>query len=275
MRKKDKHKSELRVLFDSWLQTHDAEALISYLTQHSDLPGRRANLELAAAFGDFIEQWPSGPKDALWELLDGMAAISADQAPVNTPQEFIPFCSAVGMGALGSRDAARQKTVLLRLRALANDPRWRMREAVCFGLQRLLNKRPTDTLQALGGWIPEGTPLELRAAVAAVAEPVLLQDHSIAIVALELHRRVIDHVLKTPQRKTEAFKTLRKALGYTLSVVVYALPQLGFEYIAQLALVPDPDLQWIVEQNLKKNRLAKHFPEQVEAAARMLADRKR
>ena len=34
--------------------------------------------------------------------------------------------------------------------------------------------------------------------------------------------------------------------------------------------VSDPDLHWIVKNNLKKNRLLKKFPEQVEAKSRRL-----
>jgi DNA-binding winged helix-turn-helix (wHTH) protein len=59
----------------------------------------------------------------------------------------------------------------------------------------------------------------------------------------QLHRNIIDQVLKTEERKSEAFRTLRKALGHTLSVVVCAVPKAGFEFMAQLNVQPTPDHQ--------------------------------
>jgi hypothetical protein len=122
----------------------------------------------------------------------------------------------------------------------------------------------------LDGWVIDGTLLELRAVAATVAEPGLLKDTETAIVALQLHRKAFDRVLSTKERKSEDFRTLRKALGYTLSVVVQALPQEGFRFLAQLIQLHDPDLIWIVKQNLRKNRLVKHFPEQVESTHSLL-----
>ena len=59
------------------------------------------------------------------------------------------------------------------------------------------------------------------------------------------------------------FETLRKALGYTVSVVVQALPDAGFAWLAQLAGSPDRDVLWIARQNLNKSRLVRESPDQV------------
>jgi hypothetical protein len=270
MGKQEHHRAELIDLFAEWSQAGEAETLMHYLVQHSNLPGRRANLELAAAFGEVVERYSKRENKRLWELVAKMTDIAADEAPVNAPREFIPFCGAIGVGAIGAISPSRFGAALVALKLLANDPRWRLREAVCFGLQRLLSARAQDTLQALDGWVAGGTLLELRAVAAAVAEPGLLQDAEIAMLALQLHRKVLDRVLTTKERKSEDFRTLRKALGYTLSVVVQALPQEGFRCMSQLIQWHDPDLTWIVKQNLKKNRLLKHFPDQVRATHSLL-----
>ena len=52
-------------------------------------------------------------------------------------------------------------------------------------------------------------------------------------------------------------------------VGVQATPEQGFEFLTQLAGLQDRDVLWIVKQNLKKNRLVKNFPEQVEALKRL------
>jgi hypothetical protein len=51
---------------------------------------------------------------------------------------------------------------------------------------------------------------------------------------------------------------------------VRALPQDGSEFLTQLAASEDKDVRWIVTENLKKNRLAKDFPEEVEAIRKQL-----
>ena len=54
MGKKEKHKEDLIVLFDNFIETKNRKSLLDYLISNSNLPGRRANLELADAFGDTI-----------------------------------------------------------------------------------------------------------------------------------------------------------------------------------------------------------------------------
>jgi len=270
MSKKENHKQDLMDLFDEFAETGNAERLMGYIVSNSNLPGRRANLELAEAFADVVEGYVEKEEGRLWELCIGMTKISADEAPVNDPKEFIPFCGAMGIGAMGSVALEFFEKALTTLKALANDPRWRMRESVCFGLQRLMAKRGRDTLKELEGWIRDEDLLVMRAVAATVAEPAILKDKETAISALQLHMNIMDQVLETKERKSESFKVLRKALGYTLSVVVHAIPKEGFEFMAQLVDSQDSDVLWIVKENLKKNRLVKNFPEQVESMKKSL-----
>lgn len=268
MSKKERHARDLIELVDGFLETDDTRPLTEYLLSHSDLPGRRANLELAGAFGDHAEAYAD--QERLWELVKSLAAIPANEAPVNTPGEFLSFCGAIGVGAIGSVASTHFAEALHTLKTLANDPRWRMREAVCFGLQRMLARRSRDTLAALEEWIADASLLELRAAAATVAEPTLLEDTGVARAALRLHQALMARLPGISERKSDGFKTLRQGLGYTLSVVVQALPQEGFEFLAGLAASQDPDVHWIVRQNLKKNRLVKQFPDEVESIASLL-----
>jgi len=55
--------------------------------------------------------------------------------------------------------------------------------------------------------------------------------------------------------KAAVQRALRQALGYTLSVVTAASPETGFHLMEELAALPDPDIIWIVRENMKKKRL--------------------
>ena len=149
MSKKEIHQQELVPLFDSLFDGSGSDALLDYLVAQSNLPGRRANLELAQAFADSIASWAPGKSKELWALCAQMTGVSAEEAPVNDPREFQPFCGAVGIGALGATRPEFREPALQTLHSLANDPRWRMREAVCFGLQRLLAADARQTVTTL------------------------------------------------------------------------------------------------------------------------------
>jgi len=267
MGKKDAHKLDLDDLLDGFAAAGDAGDLTGYLLSNSNLPGRRANLELAQAFGDMAGERAGQreEKDALWVLCEGMTEVPAVDVPANDPREFISFCGTVGVGAIGAACAEYFEPVLGILRWLSSDSRWRMREAVCFGLQRLMAVRGRQTLEALETWVAGGDPLEMRAVAAGVAEPPLLQDAAMAMMALQLHRDIVARLLEMDNRKSGAFRVLRRGLGYTLSVVVCAVPQEGFAFLAELAESNDRDVRWIVRENLKKSRLIRPFPREVES----------
>ena len=69
-----------------------------YLRSHSGLPGPRGNLELAAV----VAEEASDAQLARWRRL------TPEEAPVNTPDEFLAFCGVLGLGrrlAAGDRSA--------------------------------------------------------------------------------------------------------------------------------------------------------------------------
>ena len=270
MGNKEQHQKDLDRLIDEFLDAGSTSALMAYLLSNSSLPGRRANLELADAFGDVMEGCADGETVRLWRLCVAITKISPDQAPVNAPEEFLPFCGAIGIGAIGSISAEFYDRALTELRMLANDPRWRMREAVCFGLQRLLARRPGDTVRRLEEWASKGSLLEMRAAAAGVAEPAILEDVEIAARALHIHETILGRVRGADDRRDVSLRVLRKGLGYTLSVVVHAIPEEGFALMGRLASSGDPDILWIVKQNLKKKRLVGSHPEAVDSVRQQL-----
>jgi hypothetical protein len=272
MSKKENHKPDVMSLFNEFIDTGDSGKITGYLLANSNLPGPRGNLELAAAFAEVVEELFAEAPERLWRFCLQLTAISADEAPANDPKEFLPFCGACALGALGAVSSARYQEALARLRELATDPRWRMREGVAMGLQNLLEKQSEKTLTELEGWIATGDWLTMRAVAAGVAEPPLLREKQTAARALALHQQIFRQVLSDKERKSGQFKSLKKGLGYTLSVVVAAIPVEGFAYMEQLieSRKQDKDIRWILKENLKKNRLAKNFPDEVAAIKHLL-----
>jgi hypothetical protein len=231
MKKTDLYRAKLRQLPD-W----DV-----YLRQESGLPGPRGNIELAQAVAD------EGDERLFYRYL----AFTADQAPTNSPDEFLAICGVVGLGRLL---AEGDRAVLKPLRHLASDPRWRIREGVAMALQRWGDMDVGQLMTAMRDWA-QGTPLEQRAAAAAVCEPRLLAEAGHARAALQLLDEITAGIAQITDRRSEAFRVLRKGLGYCWSVAVAALPDEGRPLMEKWLLVSDADIAWIMQQNLKKARL--------------------
>ena len=233
MSKADDYRAKLRTL-DFW----DA-----YLLAESGLPGPRGNLELAQAVAD------EGNADLFWRY----TGYSADVAPVNSPYEFLAFCGVVGLGRLlaeGNRD------LLPTLRRFASDPRWRLREAVAMAMQRFGDADMDALIAELEQW-SRGTPLEQRAAAAAICEPRLLRQPQVAWTALKILDTITASISLTGNRRGEDFLALRKGLGYCWSVAAAALPAAGMPAMEKWLVNADKDIHWIMRENLKKERLVR------------------
>jgi hypothetical protein len=213
----------------------------AFLLRESRLPGPRANLELVQVVAD------EGDASQFRRWL----AIGVDQAPANSQAEFLPLCGAVGLGRLA---AEGDHEVLNELRGRARDVRWRVREGVAMGLQRLGAVDMPALLSAMAEWA-EGDWLERRAAIAAVCEPVLLKEPEHARSALEMLDRLMRLVEEAPDRREYAFQAFRMALGYGWSVAIAALPDEGMRMFRAWMESGDPDVAWVVRENLKKARL--------------------
>ncbi|MHA2231436.1 MAG: hypothetical protein ACXAB4_02990 [Candidatus Hodarchaeales archaeon] len=271
MSKTDRHKKDLVPLFVNLPNKLAEEKIIQYILANSNLPGRRANLELAKAFAETIAEESSvhEPK-TLWQFCYRLTEISIEEGPVNNPREFLPFCGTCGLGAIGAANLQFFSDALVRLRTLATNARWRMREAVRMALQRLLTEQPSTTQQQLEQWGEEDNWLVLRAVAASTGEQCIKMDESYALWALNLHKIILSKLIASEERSSEEFKALRKGLAYTLSIVVQSVPVEGFSYLNELAGEQDRDAVWIVKQNLKKKRLSKNYPKKVKAVEKLL-----
>lgn len=218
----DAYRATLRSL-DDWAP---------YLRDHSNLPGPRANLELLEVAAD------EGDRRRFEEL------IASDD-------EFLAACGAVGFGRLAAEGDDEAVAVL---RAHSTDSRWRVREGVAMGLQRVGDADIHRLLGILREW-SSGDALEQRAAVAAICEPRLLVGETMAEAAVGLLADITGALLSEPSRNAADLRVLRQALGYGWSVVIVAAPERGRLAFEELAALDDPDARWIVRENLGKARL--------------------
>ena len=206
----------------------------AFLTEHSGLPGPRANLRLVAAAARMAE-------DATVELLAG------------STDEYLLTCAAAALGRRADDAGARR-----RARALASCGLWRVRLGVEQGLQMLGDKDPEALRSVVEAWVQDADPLVKRAAVAAICEPRLLRSPESAVVAVSVCAAATRALPDMPiaSKKSPGVRALRQALGYCWSVAVAADPEPGFAAFRALD-ASDPDVAWIVRENRKKKRLAR------------------
>jgi hypothetical protein len=108
--------------------------------------------------------------------------------------------------------------------------------------------------------LSRGSYLEQRAAVAAVCEPRLLKREADAPPVFAVLDNATNSIASAADRRSDAFRTLRQALGYCCSVAVAAYPAFGRPAFERWLSSGDADVRWLLRENLKKNRLQKVDP---------------
>jgi hypothetical protein len=109
-------------------------------------------------------------------------------------------------------------------------------------------------IHEMQGW-SSGSLLERRAAVAALCEPRLLTRESHARHTLDILDKITASIGDIENRRSDAFRALRKGLGYCWSVAVAAFPEAGKPLMEKWLTNTDQDVNWIMKQNLGKARL--------------------
>ena len=205
----------------------------AYLSEHSGLPGPRANLPLAAAVA-------------------ACADVPEIRELLRNGGEYQTMCAAAALGRHADTAASEAQA-----RALASDPRWRVQEGVAIGLQLLGDVDPEAIRRIVRQWVDVPEPLVQRAAAAAICEPRLLRSSEGAAVASDVCSRATQHLAGLPaqRRKEPDARKLRQALGYCWSVAVAANPQIALSSFQELDTT-NPDIAWIVNQNRRKKRLS-------------------
>jgi hypothetical protein len=211
-----------------------------FLMANSGLPGPRGNIELAMAAAGLATRGS----------IDRWLALDENAAPTNTPEEFLAFCGTLALGRL----VAEGDVSLTELRQRASDGRWRTREGVAMALQMVGDHTFDRLVEEMEVWAA-GNYLEQRAAAAALCEPRLLTTSDRVGRVLEILDTITSTMRETTERQSSQFKTLRQGMGYCWSVAVAAAPEIGKPYIENWVGADDPDVRWIMRQNLSKKRL--------------------
>ncbi|MFJ2553852.1 LEPR-XLL domain-containing protein [Microbacterium sp. NPDC087591] len=215
------------------LRELDPQRWPDFLTARSGLPGPRANLTLV---------------DAAARIADPPAidALLADGG------EYPMMCAAAAIARRAAEPASAAQA-----RTLATDERWRVREGVVIGLQLLGDESPDALIATVRAWADDPDLYVQRAATAAICEPRLLLSGAAAAAALDICRRTTRHLTALPrERRSEpAARNLRQALGYCWSIAIAADPDPGLAAFRELPS-EDPDVAWIVKENLRKKRLS-------------------
>jgi hypothetical protein len=270
MNKIDRYTDILRPQLEKYLRDENGSVLEEYLMNESGLPSPRANLELAQAFGRVIEELYEDASDRITSIIDQWIDLSKSEAPTGNPREFLVFCGVIGLGAIAALQRDQLGNILIRLREKSNDGRWRVREAVCFALQRLLYRYGVPFSHYLEQWAQTGTPYELRAAAVSVADPSLLENTDFAFKALYVHRLVFSRFRNYETVSREARRVFVQGISFSLSVVITALPEAGFDFLADLAHINNKDIQKILKTNLAKDSLTAEYPEQTSRISDLL-----
>jgi len=254
---------ELRRQVELLVIAGDRERLVAFLLEQSDLPGPRANLELALAFGSCHAR--ADLSDEQWQTVHALLTEATQERFSPAEREFLPVCALHALGAhYAHAGAARRRWIADELRRLANAPDWRVRESVAIALQIMAEWDFEVAALLMQSWL-DGRPtlLEARAVAAALAHPPVLTPSQ----AMRMMQDVVVVLKSSQERKTDGYPVLRQALEYAISVVVAADPNPGFAVLANLAADSDPDVRRIVRKNLEKNRLHRHPAETKRIAA--------
>jgi hypothetical protein len=218
----------------------NADQLAEKLMAESNLPGPRANLELAEAFSRALSTAAAEPAAWLNTLYDWVR-IPAEEAPTGDPREFLPFCAIICFGVLYNTHACsypctgpcdcplwpvQSEHLVETVRGAASDSRWRIREAVAISLQHLGEGNPAALRRILDDWLggeaaggaeaagatggadaragdgPSGKELmERRAVLAALAHPPLLAELEFARYALATAGEILQDAADVPEQR--------------------------------------------------------------------------
>jgi hypothetical protein len=242
------------------------DALFALLRRLSGLPGPRANDALASAVGEEVAR--AGPRAD--ELIRALASISPAHAPAGTDGEFLPMVAAACIGARLA--SAAEPALLLRLRALAEDPRHRIREAVCRALVEASRAKGDELADILAAW----TDGYLGAAVAleALTTRVWLDRSRSADAALARVEEAFQLAAAAPRadQRSQGYRLLVKVLAEAPARLLDRFPKPTMDWIESRVSTGDVALREAMTELLHNARARGHGAGSLEKAHRGLAE---
>lgn len=230
----------------------DDDAIERYLIEESGLAATPEQPH-PPSHGDFdLALMHAAAEEAPPHLFQAWVRKSPHQAPNDAPQIAPVIAGTIGLGRLVTEG---QSEHLDTLRSLASDPRWRVREAVVLALRRIAQNDPETTMATIETWAL-GNPLEQRAALATLAAaPTLLHDEANATRALQVLDAVTEDLHEAKTHDDEGLIALRETLGIAWSPAIAAHPTQGKPLFETWLPIPDPNIRWVLKNNLQQRAL--------------------
>ncbi len=247
------------------------QPLRDLLMRGSKLPGTRMNDDLADAFA--LACRAAGPKAQTLAL--GMARLTPDEAPGATALEFLPVCGlyALTAAAVANPQASAGRALLLEeLHARADDPRFRVRDAVVLCLARVGAATGDALVADVAPWM-DGYFHAAAVLTALTNETWLTALHDAAGVvariddAFTLAREAPRAAARWP-----GHKALLAALSRTPGVVASRFGVPVFDMLVRWTASKDPVLREVVEASLGARQLTGRHAQELERVRAALID---
>lgn len=249
--------------------------LFRQLELQSGLPGPRMNLNLALAFAQECV--------ALGAKVDGvanqMAQLPPDEARGASGKEFLSVCGVLGVTAraAASNDRAMRDRALVLLEEKAEDPRFRVRDAVPVGLAMLGAKMKGELAERLPGWMDRY--FQAAAVLRALGEPSWLETFPVSDAArpLELLHAAFDLAHDAPRSafRYPGHKALVEALGTVPKAVARRFGSQMFEKYGEWAkAVKIPELRDAILANVDDPQMKKSFGGEMKHVKQLVEDSK-
>jgi hypothetical protein len=229
--------------------------LHALLARGSKLPGPRINEELAEAFALACRaQGARGDAVAF-----SLARLTPDQAPGAGPLEFLPVCGVYALATRAAADAKIRTKVVQELHARADDPRFRVRDAVVLGLARVGAAAGDGLVSEVASWM-DGYFHAAAVLLAVSGESWLTALHDAGPVTERLNEAFL-LVRDSPRSAARwpGHKALVDALGLVPPRVALRFGVPVFDLLERWAGEKDPVLRGVVEAVLGARSLGGRF----------------
>ncbi len=238
--------------------------LYRQLELQSGLPGPRVNMNLGMAFAHDCARL--GPK--VDELTYAMANLPPDEARGASGKEFLSVCGVLAIGAramAAKEDGARDRALAL-LEEKADDPRFRVRDAVPLALAMVGSTMKEELAARVESWMDRY--FHAAAVIRALAEPTWLEtfgydDYYQPIILLN-SAFMLAHEAPRSAFRYPGHKALVEALGSAPKAIARRFSQQMFQRYGMWAeLVKVPELREAILKNIDDTQMKKSFRDDI------------
>ncbi len=244
----------------------DTAPLFQLLASNGGLPGVRVNARMVDAFARACASRGAAAE----RLVATMAGLDAQQAPGASDREILPICAVAALGARAAADASTTEYALTVLHGLADDLRFRVREAVPTALARIGGSPGAVLVGQLDGWM-DGL-FSATAVVLALASPQwldTLKDFDGALMRLDEAWRLATDAPRSAARYP-GFKALLEALSSSPGVFAARFRTPVFDMMVRWAATCEPPMRDVLEANLGGSKMSGRLKVEAERVHRAL-----